>query len=149
MLSQEFPLPEVLRIWDSILSDETRWTYLTNYNFKVCLTIQYSNEFNFREQKLLIKLPLKNSVTNSITISIKNSTQIWLIYRSDFLLDVCTAMLTLVRKEILSNEFPDNMKLLQVTKNYYCWYKQLEEKVYWNNFSKPFQECNTKARQDH
>ena len=57
MLSQEFPLPEVLRIWDSILSDETR---------------------------------------------------------SDFLLDVCTAMLTLVRKEILANEFPDNMKLLQV-----------------------------------
>jgi len=58
MLSQEFPLPDVLRIWDSILSDETR---------------------------------------------------------SEFLVNVCCAMLTIVRKEILQNEFPDNMKLLQVT----------------------------------
>jgi len=57
MLSQEFPLPEVLRIWDSLLSDITR---------------------------------------------------------SDLLIDVCTAMLTLVRDEILQNEFPENMKLLQV-----------------------------------
>jgi hypothetical protein len=58
MLSQEFPLPDVLRIWDSILSDETR---------------------------------------------------------SEFLVNVCCAMLTIVRKDILQNEFPDNMKLLQVT----------------------------------
>ena len=57
MLSQEFPLPDVLRIWDSILSDETR---------------------------------------------------------SEFLINVCCAMLTIVRSDILRNEFPDNMKLLQV-----------------------------------
>ncbi len=57
MLSQEFPLPDVLRIWDSLLSDETR---------------------------------------------------------SDFLIDVCTAMILLVRTDILTNDFPENMKLLQV-----------------------------------
>ena len=57
MLSKEFPLPDVLRIWDSILSDETR---------------------------------------------------------SEFLINVCCAMLTIVRSDILRNEFPDNMKLLQV-----------------------------------
>ncbi len=56
MLSQEFPLPDVLRIWDSLLSDETR---------------------------------------------------------SDFLIDVCTAMILLVRNDILTNDFPENMKLLQ------------------------------------
>ena len=28
LLSQEFPLPDVLRIWDSILSDENRFEYL-------------------------------------------------------------------------------------------------------------------------
>lgn len=56
MLSQEFPLPEVLRIWDSLLADETR---------------------------------------------------------SNFLIDVCAAMIILVRDQILTNEFPDNMKLLQ------------------------------------
>ena len=56
MLSQEFPLPEVLRIWDSLLADETR---------------------------------------------------------SRFLIDVCLAMILLIRQDILSNEFPENMKLLQ------------------------------------
>jgi len=56
MLSQEFPLPEVLRIWDSLLAD---------------------------------------------------------VSRSHFLIDVCAAMILLVRDQILTNEFPDNMKLLQ------------------------------------
>jgi hypothetical protein len=74
MLSQEFPLPEVLRIWDSLLADVTR---------------------------------------------------------SDLLIDVCTAMLTLVREEILKNEFPENMKLLQVMTlasirvNHLCIYKNI------------------------
>ena len=62
MLSQEFPLPDVLRIWDSLLSDETR---------------------------------------------------------SDFLIDVCTAMILLIRDQILINDFADNMKLLQVLTNSY------------------------------
>ena len=57
MLSQEFPLPDVLRIWDSLLSDETR---------------------------------------------------------SDFLINVCTAMIMVVRDQILINDFAENMKLLQV-----------------------------------
>jgi len=56
MLSQEFPLPEVLRIWDSLLADESR---------------------------------------------------------SKFLIDVCAAMILLIRQDILTNEFPENMKLLQ------------------------------------
>ena len=56
MLSQEFPLPEVLRIWDSLLADETR---------------------------------------------------------SRFLIDVCVAMILLIRQDILFNEFSENMKLLQ------------------------------------
>jgi len=56
MLSQEFDLPDVLRIWDSVLSDETR---------------------------------------------------------SDFLIDVCTAMVLVVREDILTNDFAENMKLLQ------------------------------------
>ena len=58
MLSQEFPLPDVLRIWDSLLSDETH---------------------------------------------------------VDFLLDVCTAMVIVVRDDILTNDFAENMKLLQVS----------------------------------
>ena len=56
MLSQEFPLPEVLRIWDSLLADESR---------------------------------------------------------SKFLIDVCAAMILLIRQDLLTNEFPENMKLLQ------------------------------------
>merc|ERR1719225_2273234 len=56
MLSQEFPLPDVLRIWDSLLSDDTR---------------------------------------------------------SDFLIDVCTAMILVIREDILTNDFAENMKLLQ------------------------------------
>merc|ERR1711997_68209 len=56
MLSQEFALPDVLRIWDSLLSDETR---------------------------------------------------------SDFLIDVCTAMVLVIRDQILINDFSENMKLLQ------------------------------------
>lgn len=59
MLSQEFPLPDVLRIWDSLLSDSD----------------------SARRRK--------------------------------FLIDVCVAMVTLVRDEILSNDFAENMKLLQ------------------------------------
>ena len=58
MLSQEFPLPDVLRIWDSLLSDDTR---------------------------------------------------------SDFLIDVCTAMVVVIRDDILTNDFAENMKLLQVS----------------------------------
>ena len=57
MLSQEFALPDVLRIWDSLLADETR---------------------------------------------------------SDFLIDVCTAMVLVIREDILTNDFADNVKLLQV-----------------------------------
>jgi len=56
MLSQEFALPDVLRIWDSVLSDETR---------------------------------------------------------SDFLIDICTAMVLVIREDILTNDFAENMKLLQ------------------------------------
>ena len=56
MLSQEFALPDVLRIWDSLLADETR---------------------------------------------------------SDFLIDVCTAMVLVIREDILTNDFADNVKLLQ------------------------------------
>ncbi len=159
MLSQEFPLPEVLRIWDSILSDETRWTNLTKYNFKVCLTIQYFKitwnilfvSVQFLWAKVTDKASIKNSITNSITNSKPNLTY----YRSDFLLDVCTAMLTLVRKEILSNEFPDNMKLLQVNKNYYCWYEQLEKKSIETSLEnlfksvKPKQDKTTKSLREH
>ena len=61
MLSQEFALPDVLRIWDSVLSDETR---------------------------------------------------------SDFLIDVCTAMVLVIREDILTNDFAENMKLLQVSYNH-------------------------------
>ncbi len=57
LLSQEFPLPDVQRIWDSLLSDVTR---------------------------------------------------------SNFLVDVCVAMVVLVRGDVLQNDFPENMKLLQV-----------------------------------
>ena len=65
MLSQEFALPDVLRIWDSVLSDETR---------------------------------------------------------SDFLIDVCTAMVLVIREDILTNDFAENMKLLQVSykDNIFC-----------------------------
>ena len=67
MLSQEFALPDVLRIWDSVLSDETR---------------------------------------------------------SDFLIDVCTAMVLVIREDILTNDFAENMKLLQVSysDNILCTY---------------------------
>ena len=57
MLSQEFALPDVLRIWDSLLSDETR---------------------------------------------------------CDLLIEVCVAMIMLVREKVMVQEFPENMKLLQV-----------------------------------
>ena len=56
LLSQEFSLPDVQRIWDSILSDPTR---------------------------------------------------------VNLLVDLCAAMVVLVRGDVLQNEFPDNMKLLQ------------------------------------
>ncbi|KAL8562968.1 hypothetical protein ACOMHN_004660 [Nucella lapillus] len=56
LLSQEFPLPDVLRIWDSLFSDANRF---------------------------------------------------------DFLIYVCLAMLILVRNEILTNDFPHIMKLIQ------------------------------------
>lgn len=35
LLSQEFPLPDVLRIWDSILSDENRFDFL----IKICCSM--------------------------------------------------------------------------------------------------------------
>ncbi len=56
MLSQEFPLPDVLRIWDSLLSDITR---------------------------------------------------------RNFLIDVCAAMVVLLRDQIQHNNFSENIKLLQ------------------------------------
>lgn len=56
LLSQEFPLPDVLRIWDSLLSDEKRF---------------------------------------------------------QFLITMCCAMLILLRSDILKDDFPTNMKLLQ------------------------------------
>lgn len=56
LLSQEFPLPDVLRIWDSLLADEQRFSFL--------------------------------------------------IY-------VCCAMIILLRDQILENDFPSNVKLLQ------------------------------------
>jgi len=56
MLSQEFALPDVLRIWDSLLSDETR---------------------------------------------------------CDLLIEVCVAMIMLVREKVMVQEFGENMKLLQ------------------------------------
>lgn len=56
LLSQEFHLPDVLRIWDSLFSDPNRF---------------------------------------------------------DFLIFLCCAMLMSVRKDVLLNDFPSNMKLLQ------------------------------------
>jgi len=57
LLSQEFPLPDVQRIWDSLLSDPSR---------------------------------------------------------HNFLVDLCAAMVVLVRDDVLRNDFGENMKLLQV-----------------------------------
>ncbi|GLV45617.1 GTPase activating protein SECIS-dependent read-through [Carabus blaptoides fortunei] len=56
MLSQEFPLPDVLRIWDSLFADENRFT---------------------------------------------------------FLIDICCAMIILLRLQLLTSDFPSNVKLLQ------------------------------------
>jgi len=56
MLSQEFSLPDVLSLWDALLTDDTR---------------------------------------------------------CDLLMDVCIAMLKLIRNELLKNDFATNMKLLQ------------------------------------
>ncbi|CAD7083195.1 unnamed protein product [Hermetia illucens] len=56
ILSQEFPLPDVVRMWDSIFSDENRFS---------------------------------------------------------FLIDVCCAMIVLLRDQILENDFSTNVKLLQ------------------------------------
>jgi len=56
MLSQEFSLPDVLSLWDALLTDQTR---------------------------------------------------------CDLLMDVCLAMLKIIRKDLLSNDFATNMKLLQ------------------------------------
>lgn len=56
LLSQEFPLPDVLRIWDSVFADEKRYS---------------------------------------------------------FLIKVCCAMITLLRDQILENDFANNVKLLQ------------------------------------
>ncbi|XP_045463599.1 TBC1 domain family member 13 [Harmonia axyridis] len=56
LLSQEFPLPDVLRIWDSLFSDESRF---------------------------------------------------------DFLINVCCAMIIILRERLLQGDFPSNIKLLQ------------------------------------
>ncbi|XP_044760024.1 TBC1 domain family member 13 [Coccinella septempunctata] len=56
LLSQEFPLPDVLRIWDSLFSDENRF---------------------------------------------------------DFLINVCCAMIIILRERLLQGDFPSNIKLLQ------------------------------------
>ncbi|KAI0227394.1 TBC1 domain family member 13 [Lamellibrachia satsuma] len=56
LLSQEFPLPDVIRLWDSLLSDENRF---------------------------------------------------------DFLIDVCCAMLLLLRDDLIRGDFLTNMKLVQ------------------------------------
>ncbi|XP_070550230.1 TBC1 domain family member 13-like isoform X2 [Ptychodera flava] len=56
LLSQEFPLPDVIRLWDALFSDDRRF---------------------------------------------------------EFLIYVCCAMLVLVRDDLLNNDFPSNMKLLQ------------------------------------
>ncbi|CAH0547371.1 unnamed protein product [Brassicogethes aeneus] len=56
LLSQEFPLPDVLRIWDSLFSDESRF---------------------------------------------------------DFLIYVCCGMIVILRNQLLSGDFPSNLKLLQ------------------------------------
>ncbi|CAH0391162.1 unnamed protein product [Bemisia tabaci] len=56
MLSQEFPLPDVLRIWDSLFADEDRFS---------------------------------------------------------FLIHVCCAMIMLIRNQLLNNDFPNNVKILQ------------------------------------
>ncbi|XP_014669865.1 PREDICTED: TBC1 domain family member 13-like isoform X2 [Priapulus caudatus] len=56
LLSQEFPMPDVIRVWDSLFADSKRF---------------------------------------------------------DFLIDVCLAMLLLIRDDLLKNDFSSNMKLLQ------------------------------------
>lgn len=56
LLSQEFPLPDVIRIWDSLFSDENRF---------------------------------------------------------DFLIHICSAMILLLKDQILSNDFAANVKMLQ------------------------------------
>ncbi|XP_049805355.1 TBC1 domain family member 13 isoform X1 [Schistocerca nitens] len=56
LLSQEFPLPDVLRIWDSLFADERRF---------------------------------------------------------DFLIYICCSMIILLREELLTGDFPSNVKLLQ------------------------------------
>ena len=56
LLSQEFELPDIMRIWDSLFADESRFDYL--------------------------------------------------IY-------VCSAMIVLLRDQLLSGDFPSNLKLLQ------------------------------------
>ncbi|KAI9203443.1 rab-GTPase-TBC domain-containing protein [Polychytrium aggregatum] len=90
LLTQEFPLPDTLRIWDSILAD------------------------------LALDLAEKTSTPTKSLADLSDEYEIVRVGpnliregRFDFLIDFCCAMLICIRDDLLSNGFAENIKLLQ------------------------------------
>lgn len=75
LLSQEFPLPDVLRIWDSVFADEKRYDFLV----KVCCAMIMWVDYAYHNEI-------------SVTFMLLSS---------------------LLREQILDNDFACNVKLLQ------------------------------------
>lgn len=46
ILSQEFPLPDVVRVWDSIFSDEHRFDFLVRVCCAMIMYVSYRNFFS-------------------------------------------------------------------------------------------------------
>ncbi|KAL5039657.1 hypothetical protein BDV3_002775 [Batrachochytrium dendrobatidis] len=88
LFTQEFPLPDVIRIWDTLFAD-------------ISLDItDYSHHHSRFESTLLL-----DQDTSIISHDHHN--------KSEFLIEFACAMITGIRSELLSTPFNDSLKLLQ------------------------------------
>lgn len=55
ILSQEFPLPDVVRVWDSIFSDEHRFDFLVRVCCAMIMYVSFQNFLHFYGKKTLIE----------------------------------------------------------------------------------------------
>ncbi|KAH6596201.1 hypothetical protein BASA50_005242 [Batrachochytrium salamandrivorans] len=89
LFTQEFSLPDIIRVWDALFAD-------------ICLDITLNNQANLAHAESMIML---DSPTNEELKERPN--------KFEFLIEFACAMITGVRTELLGASFNDSLKLLQ------------------------------------
>lgn len=120
MLSQEFPLPDLLRIWDSLFADSRRFSFLIYICTAMIMCVCWHDHKFVLKSALAVRLKALSTISAYFTnmnklatfaTNTKSGSPIEIGSLRRFM--YCFLIFRHLRDKILENDFPSNVKLLQ------------------------------------